>query len=69
MTDTIRLREKIRLSGYKLSFVADKVGITRQALCNKINNKSDFRADEIQALYKLLGMTPEEREAIFLLAK
>lgn len=65
MTDTIRLREKIRLSGYKLSFVADKVGITRQALCNKINNRSDFQADEIQALYKLLGMTPEEREAIF----
>ena len=65
MTDTIRLREKIRLSGYKLSFVADKVGITRQALCNKINNRSDVRADEIQALYKLLGMTPEEREAIF----
>lgn len=65
MTDTIRLREKIRLSGYKLSFVADKVGITRQALCNKINNRSAFRADEIQALYKLLGMTPEEREAIF----
>ena len=65
MTDTIRLREKIRLSGYKLSFVADKVGINRQALCNKINNRSDFRADEIQALYKLLGMTPEEREAIF----
>ena len=54
MTDTIRLREKIRLSGYKLSFVADKVGITRQALCNKINNRSDFRADEIRALYKLL---------------
>ena len=65
MTDTIRLREKIRLSGYKLSFVADKVGITRQALGNKINNRSDFRADEIQALYKLLGMTLEEREAIF----
>ena len=36
-----------------------------QGLLNKINNRSEFRANEIQALYDLLGLTEEERVAIF----
>lgn len=65
MTDTKLLREKIEQSGYKLQFIAKKVGITYQGLLNKINNKSEFRANEIQALYNLLGLTEKERIAIF----
>lgn len=65
MTDTNLLREKIDLSGYKLRFIAKKTGITYQSLLNKINNRSEFRANEIQSLYNLLGMTENERVAIF----
>lgn len=68
MTDTKLLREKIEQSGYKLQFIAKKVGITYQGLLNKINNKSEFRANEIQALYNLLGLTEKERIAIFFAA-
>lgn len=51
MTNTELLREKIDQSGYKLRFIAKKIGITYQGLLNKINNRSEFRANEIQALY------------------
>ena len=66
MTNTELLRAKIDQSGYKLRFVAKQIGITYQGLLNKINNRSEFRASEIQTLYNLLGLTEEEREAIFL---
>ncbi len=65
MTDTALLRKKIRDSGLRLGFVADKVGLTYQGLLNKINNKHEFRASEIQVLYELLGLTEAERNAIF----
>ena len=65
MTNTEMLREKIDRSGYKIHFIAKRIGITYQGLLNKINNKSEFRANEIQALYDLLGMTESERAAIF----
>lgn len=65
MTNTELLRAKIDQSGYKLRFVAKQIGITYQGLLNKINNRSEFRASEIQTLYNLLGLTEEEREAIF----
>ncbi|MCC8121834.1 MAG: toxin-antitoxin system, antitoxin component, Xre family protein [Oscillospiraceae bacterium] len=69
MTDTEMLREKIEQSGYKLRFIAQKIGITYQAFLNKINNRSEFRANEIQALYVLLGLTEEERVEIFFTRK
>lgn len=65
MTDTELLREKIENSGYKLQFIAKSLGRTYQGLLNKINNRSEFRASEIQALYDLLGLTEKERVAIF----
>lgn len=65
MTNTKLLREKIDLSGYKLQFIAKKLGLTYQGFLNKINNRSEFRAGEIQILYDLLGLTEEERVSIF----
>ena len=65
MTNATLLRAKIEASGLKLRFIATKVGITYQALLNKMNNKSEFRAREIQALCDVLGISPQEKEDIF----
>lgn len=65
MTNTELLRAKVDQSGYKIRFIAEKVGITYQGLLNKINNRSEFRASEIQALYDLLKLTEKERVSIF----
>lgn len=65
MTNTTLLRKKINESGYKLRFIAQKVGISYQGLSNKINNQREFKANEIQILYDLLKLTEEERVKIF----
>ncbi len=56
MTDTKVLRELIRVSGYKYSFIAKNLGISYQALRNKITNKTEFLPTEIEALCKLLKL-------------
>lgn len=68
MTNTELLREKIDKSGYKLTFVAQKLNLSYQGLLNKINNKSDFTAPEIMALKKLLDISGEDCEKIFFAA-
>ena len=65
LTDTSLLREKIDQSGYKMRYIASKLGITLQGFLNKINNKTEFKAKEIQILYNLLNLTESERERIF----
>lgn len=65
MTNTQLLRGKIEQSGYKLGFIAGKLGITYQGFLKKINNESEFKASEIQILYNLLDMDEADREAIF----
>jgi len=70
LTDIKQLREKIDKSGYKISFIAEKLGLTPQGLYLKLNNTNEFKATEIQILCKLLGITdPEEMKEIFFAAE
>ncbi len=68
MTDVKLLQEKIDQSGYKVRFIAEKVGITYQGLRKKMQNKSEFKVSEIQTLCRLLDLSEQEREAIFFCA-
>ena len=68
MTNSKLLIEKIEKSGYRINFIAQKVGISYQCLKNKINNVTEFRASEIQTLYDLLRLTEDERVQIFFAA-
>lgn len=65
MTDSYLLRKKIDESGYKIRYVADKLGLTYQGLQKKIANATQFKATEIQTLKVLLCLTNEERDQIF----
>ena len=66
MTDTKKLEHLIKESGYKYSFIASKLGISYQALRNKIVNKSEFLPTEIETLCKILGITKlNQKNAIF----
>ena len=66
MTNTNLLRQKIDESGLKLQFIAEQVGISRFALLQKIENRTEFRVSEVATLCKLLGIkTMTERERIF----
>lgn len=65
MTNTQLLRLKIEASGYKMRFLAEKIGVTYQGFIKKLNNKSEFKASEIKTLCLLLHLNDKERESIF----
>lgn len=65
MANTKLLKEKIDECGYKLKFVAKQLEITYQGLLNKLQNKTEFTASEIQTLVDLLNLSETDRNAIF----
>lgn len=65
MTNTDLLKAKIESSGYKLKYIAAKIGLSYQGFLNKINNKTEFTAPEIKGLCDLLEISIEERTDFF----
>lgn len=65
MTNVELLKRKFAESGYKLQFIAEQIGLTRQALHNRLAKGSDFTASEIMTLSKLLKLSAAEQKAIF----
>lgn len=60
------LRSKMNDSGMTVVAIAEKSGILRETLYNRLNGKGDFTASEIVALTKTLNLTKPERDKIFL---
>lgn len=56
MTNTPLLEKLIEDSGLKLSFIAEKLGITRQALYKKIKGRAQFTGPEIKIMCELLRL-------------
>lgn len=66
MTNTVLLSNKIKDSGLKLGFIAEKLDISYHWLKKKISGEADLKAYEIQVLCELLAITDlEEKDAIF----
>lgn len=65
MTNTTLLKDFIERSGYKRSYIAECLGITTYSLLLKINNKSEFKANEIDILCRLLNISIRDRMRIF----
>lgn len=56
MTNTELLEKLIRDKGLKLSFIAAKLGISRQALHKKIKGLVPFNGPEIKIMCELVGL-------------
>ena len=67
MTNTELLNKKIEASGYKRNYIAKAIGLnSAYGLSKKINNETEFKATEINALCELLKIDSlEEKERIF----
>lgn len=65
MTNSELLKEKIKESGYKIQHIADEIGLSRQALSNKINNNTQFTVEEMKAMSGILKVDGEEMKRIF----
>ncbi len=64
MVNTRLLKAAIVESGMKQSEVAEKIGISYQSLSDKINNKTEFKVNEVISLCEVLDIA-ERREQIF----
>ncbi len=66
MTNTELLKEYIEKSGLKLTYIAEKMEISRAGLWKKINNLSSFDQYEIEKMCNILQIkTLRDKEAIF----
>lgn len=66
MTNTELLQAELDKSGYKISWVAKKMGLSYFGLRKKIDNESQFKAEEIKKLCKILNITSLKlKDAIF----
>lgn len=65
MTNTRELNRIIDEKGYKLSFVAQYIGLSPYGFARKRDNKSEFTATEIDKLCTLLGFDTETMMRIF----
>ena len=59
------LEKKISDSGMTMVSLAEKTGILRESLYNKLKGNTEFKASEISSLSKVLRLSTRERDAIF----
>lgn len=64
MTDINALRKCIENRGMSMTFVAEKSGILRETLYNRLKT-GDFKISEISALSSVLSLSKDERDEIF----
>ena len=65
MTNVLALRDELNRSGISVSFIARKMGLSREGLYNKLNNQTEFKASEIVALSEILNLPRDKRDEIF----
>jgi len=66
MTDVNRLKEVIKASGLKKTFIAEKLNVSYQGYLKKENGQSYFTSKDISILKDLLRLTNKEVSEIFL---
>lgn len=69
MAQLDELKSVIDDSGMTMVAIAQKSGILRETLYNRLNGKGEFTASEIVALSKVLNLTNKQRDHIFLARK
>lgn len=69
MLDICLLKQVINDSGYKKTFIAERIGISYQAFLNKIEGRTEFVATEIVKFCDLLQLDNQVRDKIFFTKK
>lgn len=65
MTNTKLLLSKIKDSGLKLSFIANRLNMSRQSFNRRVYGRTEFKAPEIKELCNILNLSGIEKEKIF----
>lgn len=65
MTNGKLLKEIAKAKQVTLQELAEALGLTRQGLSKKIENRSEFRVSEVSKLSEILGLSEQQKQAIF----
>ena len=65
MPDIVMLRKKMDESGMTVKAIAEKSGMLRETLYNRLKGSGEFTASEIVSLSNTLHLTVSERDSIF----
>lgn len=65
MPDILMLRRKMDESGMTVKAIAEKSGMVRETLYNRLKGFGEFTASEIVSLSNTLHLTTSERDSIF----
>lgn len=60
------LRDKMKKSGMTMVSIAEKSGMLRETLYNRLEGKGEWKVSEIRGLTKTLRLSKPDREEIFL---
>lgn len=66
MVDVVLLQEEIDASGYPMTIIAERSGLSREMLYYKLKNPDSFKASDIVGLSRALNLTKPMRDKIFL---
>lgn len=59
------LKQRIRDSGYKFSFIAKSCNLTSAGFYKKLNGKSEFKQSEIKNIKELLKISDKDLNIYF----
>lgn len=65
MANIALLEAKIDEKGLKRNFIAKKIKISQNQLIKKMNNVTQFKANEIGTISRILGLSDKETRLIF----
>ena len=65
MTNTLKLKAKMKEKGFTINSLASKVGLSPTGLFNKIHNKKEFVVSEVQLVGEALSLNEKEIQDIF----
>ena len=65
MTNGKLLKEIAKAKQVTLQELAEALGLTRQGLSKKIENRSECRVSEVSKLSEILGLSEQQKQEIF----
>lgn len=60
LTSTNKVKAKMLELGITQTYIADSLGISYQALSNKLHNKTEFKASEIKKMCSILDIADKD---------
>jgi DNA-binding helix-turn-helix protein len=61
--------QKLIAAGYTQKSLAQEIGMAKNTLCNKINDKTKFSTDEVVLICDILGIKDNSEKAQIFLSK